>query len=138
MDLVETTKSTSEKPATTTARKSVQPGIEVAKESTAASHASSVAARKEALEAKRAAMVQEQLAEQLEKKEEKEASTTEAIQAAPRDLLQQLPYDCDGDTEAWEISWSKGKKDWCCRHRQRGCQRSDASVPNWGGDRTSW
>jgi len=32
-------------------------------------------------------------------------------------------FDCDAAYEVWEHAWSFMKKDWCCRHRDRGCAK---------------
>jgi len=87
-----------------------------------------VALRKEALEAQRAAMVEEQL--------RKHQSNGSAKATSPPGTD---PYDCEEDLDEWEVTWKTGKKDWCCRHQQVGCEAHDKeSVPSWGGSRTEW
>lgn len=47
-----------------------------------------------------------------------------------------LPYDCDAGYLNWQCGWSAGKKDWCCKNRQKGCPQPDpydcdAGFDNW-------
>eukprot|EP00428_Durinskia_dybowskii_P015399 CAMPEP_0170213700 /NCGR_PEP_ID=MMETSP0116_2-20130129/6476_1 /TAXON_ID=400756 /ORGANISM="Durinskia baltica, Strain CSIRO CS-38" /LENGTH=259 /DNA_ID=CAMNT_0010464255 /DNA_START=64 /DNA_END=843 /DNA_ORIENTATION=+ len=36
--------------------------------------------------------------------------------------MEPLPlYDCDAEYEMWRTAWTPDWKEWCCRHRQRGC-----------------
>lgn len=39
------------------------------------------------------------------------------------------PFNCDTDYETWKVDWSEGKKDWCCRHKSRGCT-AEARPPS--------
>lgn len=55
-----------------------------------------------------------------------------------------LPFNCSAGFQNWESGWSYPKKEWCCKHNSRGCERFDCSASSatweasWSKAQKSW
>jgi hypothetical protein len=38
-------------------------------------------------------------------------------------------YDCDGGYSNWKAGWASEKKEWCCHHHHKGCEKAPADAP---------
>ncbi|CAJ1393184.1 unnamed protein product [Effrenium voratum] len=49
-------------------------------------------------------------------------------------------YDCEAGFFNWQQGWSDSKKNWCCDHTQKGCEKFHCSGASraWGAARQDW
>lgn len=49
-------------------------------------------------------------------------------------------YDCNAGFSNWMQGWSDSKKDWCCQHNARGCQKFHCTGASamWGTEKRDW
>ncbi|CAK9102766.1 unnamed protein product [Durusdinium trenchii] len=49
-------------------------------------------------------------------------------------------YDCNAGFSNWMQGWSDSKKDWCCKHNAKGCQKfhCSGSTGMWAADKREW
>ncbi|CAE7553942.1 unnamed protein product, partial [Symbiodinium natans] len=62
----------------------------------------------------------------------------------PAPVVPAASYDCDAGFDQWETAWEAVRKEWCCKHRSRACQRfqCDLGLQNfqglWGPPKKAW
>ena len=69
------------------------------------------------------------------------ALTHEVHQGHNNLQVHRVRYDCNAGFSNWLQGWSNKKKDWCCSHHNRGCQKHDcfSGSPNtWSAEKRSW